>query len=190
MVLFSCHVISIINAVGKICNVLPVRAPSRGAVGREPVHCFRDALCCHADPCLDEPERERLGVVPQAVLPGGEDQAVRESGQRSLVRLERGTQRIGGVGIPDIKVGVYSFSVWARLTQNGSARSSGEKPVDRIDRVVHREIFEQCAAGMQPMDLRIFDKRGGNKVSTGTVPGKEDLLRVDPGSRRVRRRKR
>ena len=35
------------------------------------------------------------------------------------------------------------------------------------------------------MDLRIFDKRGGNKVSTGTVPGKEDLLRVDPEFRSV-----
>lgn len=158
--------------------------PAGGAVGREPVHCFRDALCCHADPCLDEPERERLGVVPQAVLPGGEDQAVRESGQRSLVRLERGTQRIGGVGIPDIKVGVQLFRLGTLDPERIGPQLRGE-PVDRIDRVVHREIFEQCAAGMQPMDLRIFDKRGGNKVSTGTVPGKEDLLRVDPEFRSV-----
>ena len=65
--------------------------PTGGPVGGKAVHSLRDALGCDADACLDQPEGKGFHILPQAVLSGREDQAVRERGQ-CLVRSFAGEQ--------------------------------------------------------------------------------------------------
>ena len=73
--------------------------PTGGPVGGKAVHSLRDALGCDADACLDQPENKGLHILPQAVLSGREDQAVRERGQGLIRCIERRAERLGRVGI-------------------------------------------------------------------------------------------
>ena len=87
--------------------------PTGSAVCREPVHGFRDSLCCYADTCLDQTQCKGFCIFSQTILACRKDKTLRKCSKCSLICLERRTQRVSRIGIANIKIGIQFLRLGA-----------------------------------------------------------------------------